>query len=280
MPRRALFIALALALPAVLVGSSDDRTLLGQSPQSADAVIEAAGTYLRSYEHQFSAVVSEERYEQVSHGTKGVVTGYRVMRSDLLLVNSGDAGWLCFRDVYEVDGKAVRDRSQRLMDLFQHPTEDAVGQATRIREEGARYNLGRLSRTVNDPTIALAYLRTANQLRSSFESGGDATIAGIRARIVRFKEQAEPRLIHTGDDSPATGRFWIDETTGRVLRTELTLGSDDVHGTIVVNYGAQSKLAGMWVPVRMEEHHVVGSQTTIDCVATYANFRQFNVSVK
>jgi hypothetical protein len=30
-----------------------------------------------------------------------------------------------------------------------------------------------------------------------------------------------------------------------VLRTELTLGSDDVHGTIVVNYGAQSKLAGM-----------------------------------
>jgi hypothetical protein len=30
----------------------------------------------------------------------------------------------------------------------------------------------------------------------------------------------------------------------------------------------------------MEEHHVVGSTGTIDCVATYANFRQFNVSVK
>ena len=273
-------MVVALALATILVGLRDERAAVWTRSQNADIVVEAAGTYLRAYEHQFSAVVSEERYEQVSHGPKGVVTGYRVMRSDLLLVSSGDAGWLCFRDVYEVDGKAVRDRSQRLMDLFQHPTDDAVGQATRIREEGARYNLGHLSRTVNDPTIALAYLRTSNQLRSSFELAGDATISGVRARIVRFREQAEPRLIHTGDDSPATGRFWIDEGTGRVLRTELTLGSEDAHGMILVNYGTQSKLGGMWVPVRMEEHHVVGSQVTIDCVATYANFRQFNVSVK
>ena len=71
----------------------------------------------RRTDRQFSAVVSEERYEQSGHGPKGVVTGHRVLRSDLLLINSGEAGALCFRDVYEVDGKAVRDRSQRLMDL-------------------------------------------------------------------------------------------------------------------------------------------------------------------
>jgi hypothetical protein len=47
-----------------------------------------------------------------------------------------------------------------------------------------------------------------------------------------------------------------------------------------VTYGPQEKLAGLWVPVRMEERYAVGSTQTIDCVATYSNFRQFNVTVR
>jgi len=254
----------------------------GQPPQSeaSQALLALAAKYLTSYDRQFSAVVSEERYEQSGHGPKGVVTGHRLLRSDLLLVNSGEAGSLCFRDVYEVDGKAIRDRNQRLMDLFQHPTGDAIDQATKIREEGARFNIGTLSRTVNDPTMALAFLRDVNQRRSIFDLAGESTVNGVRTRVLRFREDSQPRLIGTPDESPASGRFWIDQGTGRIVRTELVLSAREARGTITVTYGPQEKLAGLWVPVRMEERYAVGSTQTIDCVATYSNFRQFNVTVR
>ena len=64
------------------------------------------------------------------------------------------------------------------------------------------------------------------------------------------------------------------------MRTELVLSAREARGTITVTYGPQEKLAGLWVPVRMEERYAVGMSQTIDCVATYANFRQFNVTVR
>jgi hypothetical protein len=89
-----------------------------------------------------------------------------------------------------------------------------------------------------------------------------------------------PRLIRTGDDSPASGRFWLDAKTGRVLKTELSLSSEDARGTVTVDYATQPKLSGLWVPVKMTERYAVGSTRTIECVATYTNFRQFNVQVR
>ena len=57
------------------------------------------------------------------------------MRSDLLLVRvPGRDGWLPFRDVYEVDGRAVRDRSERLKKLFIEAPETAVNAATQIEQ--------------------------------------------------------------------------------------------------------------------------------------------------
>lgn len=212
------------------------------------------------------------------HGSKGIVLGHRVLRADLLLVNSGRAGWLCYRDVFEVDGKAVRDRSDRLMELFQHPSPDGIEQAEKIREEGARFNIGGITRTINDPTMALPFLERNNQLRTEFEAGGSETVSKVRADVLRFQERFAPRMIRTADDSAASGRFWID-AQGRVLRTELLVNSGDTRGTVTVDYAPQPKLAGLWVPVRMVEKYAINTTRTIDCVATYANFRRFDVIV-
>ncbi len=244
------------------------------------SVLDAAAAYLDAYDRRFSGIVSEEHYEQTVRGARAAVTGRRVLRSDLLLINSGEAGWLCFRDVYDVDGKAVRDRTTRLMDLFVHPQPEAIDQASKIREEGARFNIGGLTRTVNDPTMALPFLRREQQRRSVFELGGTETIAGTGTRVLSFKELAVPRMIHTSDDSPASGRFWVAPDTGRVVRTELVLATVDAHAKIVVTYAPQAKLDGLWVPARMEEHYAVGATRTIDGVATYANFREFSVNVR
>lgn len=246
-----------------------------QATVSVESLLASAADSLDAYSREFSAVVSEEQYDQTA--TMGVSKDFRGLRSDVMLINGGDAGWLSFRDVFEVDRKPVRDRDERLLLLFLHPSDGAIQQANKILNEGARFNLGRVNRTINVPTQALSYLRRENQPRSAFELRGEATVNGIRTRVLRFTEKALPRLIHTSNDAPAKGQFWVDSVSGRVARTELVVDSD-VHAAITVTYTAQPKLGGLWVPTKMEEHYATGIER-IDSFATYSNFRRFTVDV-
>src|SRR5258708_13520957 len=97
-----------------------------------DAVLDKAGDYAAAYERTFVGVVAEETYRQEARGIAG--TGQRGfaaeargqrrdLKSDLLLVRApaGDR-WMEFRDVFEVDGKPVRDRAERLAKLFLQPS--------------------------------------------------------------------------------------------------------------------------------------------------------------
>ena len=61
-----------------------------------------------------------------------------MLRSDVLVIANQATGWVVFRDVFEVDGKAQRDRDERLMKLFLKPDADTFRQAQRIAEESAR----------------------------------------------------------------------------------------------------------------------------------------------
>ena len=66
-----------------------------------------------------------------------------VLVSDFLLVQVPGEGWLPFRDVFERDGKQVRDREERLAALFlKGSSRSAFEQARAIMDEGARYNIG------------------------------------------------------------------------------------------------------------------------------------------
>ena len=47
--------------------------------------------------------------------------------------------WVGYRDTFEVDGNPVRDRDERLERLLR---DGAVGQAARIAEQNAQFNLG------------------------------------------------------------------------------------------------------------------------------------------
>jgi hypothetical protein len=68
---------------------------------------------------------------------------HRELVSDLLRVEIEEGTALVpFRDVFEVDGRPVRDRSDRLMTLFVRPTSATLEQARAIVAEGARYDLG------------------------------------------------------------------------------------------------------------------------------------------
>jgi hypothetical protein len=197
-------------------------------------------------------------------------------------------GWVTFRDVFEVDGHKVRDRSDRLVDLILKPRPDALEQVVRINEEGARFNLGPIARTLNTPTLALMFLREPRQERSRFRLVRMTSIDGQRAAELEFVETAQPRMVRTVDDAPSSGRFWLDPETGRVFRTEMTMVSGGVKVRILVTYKMQDRIRLM-SPTMMEETYELGGSATVESArfasngnriegsALYSNFRSFNV---
>jgi hypothetical protein len=189
--------------------------------------------------------------------------------------------WLAFRDVVEVDGRAVRDRQERLRRLFLAPPADALAQARAIAFESARYNIGDMVRTVNVPTLALEFLETAAQKRSRFRKVGEDTVDGARAWVVSFEERARPALIKTprGQDVRTTGRAWIDPGTGRILKTELDPQLERGRASRITTTYAPDERLRLWVPVEMKEVYGMESRT-LTGTATYTNFRRFETEVK
>ena len=91
------------------------------------------------------------------------------MRADIVLVKVGPPlEWRMYRDVFEVDGRPVRDRAERLAALFLEPAETARAQAERIAEVSARFNISNLGRVLNEPGLPLAFLQTSLQPRFRF----------------------------------------------------------------------------------------------------------------
>jgi hypothetical protein len=252
-----------------------------------DAILSAAGAYLARYTQEIGGVVAEEDYAQQVH-VRFVTT--RQLKSDLLIMADPTLGWIEFRDVFEVDGKPVRDRTDRLAKLFEKPNPDAMAQARRIVAEGARLNLDaeglRIDRTINLPLAALMFLRTRNQPRSRFAIDSYASVDGHRTAVVKFQETAMPRLIGSASNGAASGEFWVEPDSGRVLRTRLdfttTKGTSEAKATIQVDFREEPKLE-QWLPHSMDEHYAVisnaGPVGTVEGQASYVNYRQFSVAV-
>jgi hypothetical protein len=252
---------------------------------AVDTVLSATATYLEHYEQQFSALVAEEQYEQSTRPIRNgnyVFTppANRELRSDLMVLNLGAAEWVQFRDVYDVDNRPVRDHEARLQKLFEQPASDALGQAQRIANESAHYNVG-VARNINVPTMALSYLSRARQGRSVFEVAGSEVVGGASATIVRFREVAVPSLITTQAGSVTTsGRFWL-EPSGAVRRTELTCVVPRpwaLVGKTTVDYAMVAGVAIM-VPVVMDEEYQRDSEVDRGH-ATYSHFRTFTVDTQ
>ena len=144
--RRGPFWTLAVMLAA---SSAAGARQVAQSPPSLATVLERAGQYVRRLDRDWSGVVAEESYSQESTTTPRFgppVRASRDLKSDVLLVlaDVGDRD-VAFRDVFEVDGNAVRDRDDRLARLFLDKAPSASEQLQRIRAESARYQPGRYS---------------------------------------------------------------------------------------------------------------------------------------
>jgi VWFA-related protein len=272
------------------------------TPEVEEAV-GRAGAYAAAYEPALSGLVAEEKYVQRSlryekvaifnvapgrNGQPGSTTqndgewvpdGQRTLKSDFLLVKTQDGDrWMPFRDVFDVDGKAVREREARLQKLFLDAPATAAARAAQINAESARYNIGFVERNVNLPTLALRLLDPARRSQLAVRKAGEATVTGVRTWELAFAERGTPTVVRDGTRNlPATGSFWIDPATGRVIRTTMRLKIDTVSIEVTVTYRSDARAGKTWVPAEMREVYLSATRR-LECVATYSNIRRFQVT--
>ncbi len=279
MPRlRHVLAALACATVGLLPGR------VAAQPVPLDTVLARAALYVAAFAERFSNVVSEERYEQSWTGQGGRSIGHRDLTSEFLLVKVTEGvGWVSYRDVIEVDGKAVRDRDERLAKLFLGAPGTAAEQAAAITFESARYNISPVRRTVNEPLLALRFLHTQFQGRFTYKFYQQDKAAGADVWIVEYTERARPTLVRGTNNRnlPSHGRYWINLENGAVLRSELQL--EDVYALTRLSTSFRwDERFGINVPAQMSESYVLGggsssSGTRVTGTATYGGFRSFVV---
>lgn len=245
-----------------------------QADDALDALLTRVAAYVQQFVNQFSGVVAEEQYEQ----EQSVPHRKRELKSDYMLVKEpGGSDFLMFRDVSEVDGKPVREQQERLTKLFLEPFSDAVARARDIMRAADKYNLVNVG-NINNPLLAMALLQDVYQPHFHFTLSGIDKKVGPDVRVVHFEERLTPTILHgnANSDLPARGLAWIEEPTGRVVKTELQVGSRTFPVRIDTTFATDGTLH-MDVPVEMREWYPDGVGE-ITGVATYQHFRRFQVN--
>ncbi len=274
------------------------------------ATLTRAAEYVGRFADQIAGMIVEERYNQEAkqmarfgYRPNRTSTGphRRALKSDLLLVRpDGMDAWMQFRDVYEVDGRKVRDRTDRLEKLFintdKKKQRSAKDQAERIVRESARYNIGDIERTINVPILGLTILdRDAQPSFRFFRPEGvlDRGEWEVPQRpefsntdgtmVIGFTEISTQTMIRTpeGRNLVSTGRLWLVPETGEVRMTELRVTDYTLNAVVHVAYGHQEGFE-LPVPLFMSERYEnrLNKMQVVEGSATYSNFRKVEVQVE
>lgn len=248
-------------------------------PKTDDALTSAVRQYAAAFAAQMKSLVMEEHYKQTLLARRGGGPRSRKTTSEVVMIRAADEGdWVLFRDVLVVDGRRVANREGRLMALLTSSAPDALAQASRIANESSRYNLGQLTRSINAPDVAIAFLRPEHASRIRVERGGRERVQGAEMTVLKFNEIASPTLIRgvQSRDMFSSGRLWVEPAHGRIWRTELRVGDQRSAGTLMVDFGPIPG-SDVLVPLKMTERHTTSTEE-LTATAIYQNVRRFEVA--
>jgi hypothetical protein len=278
---------LAAALAAVVCAASVEA----QSP-AIDPLLSRVSTYVSRFATRFSEIVAEERYVQTRNGAR---SQRREIKSDYALIRlEGSSDLIEFRDVYEVDGRAVADRHARVLSfLVPRPGQTWADRAREAAEASARFNLDGIGE-LNRPLVAFAFVQAPWRTRFDFNIGGLDKRVGAAARVLAFRER-RPNSRSMYASGFVSGRLWVDEGTGAVLKTEVEWGARRDWHKVVSTFVLDPTLE-IYLPASMTDTHTLGSvmlpavpslgdnvysnavTVGIEGRATYGRFRQFSVA--
>jgi VWFA-related protein len=258
--QRAGVTAAVVARPFVLERNTSAPPSVPDSSSYSPELPARTAAYVHRFVQGLANVVAQEDFDLRKN-----------VRSDFLLVRypGSDQELLAYRDVYEVEGKQLAGREERLADLFIKPVDTIRDRVRQIVSDGEEHVPAMLN-----PLYALSFLQAAYQSRFRF------TVADAKApwpdgvKAVSFVETRSPTLLRAGFfsdfDLPTRGTAWIEEATGRVFQTELEILTARDRPYVLTTFKLDERLQVM-VPAEMRTRNPDGR-------AVYSNFRQFNVS--
>src|SRR5262245_2759252 len=286
---RTLF-RLAATIPAVVLLSVPVRAV--PSPSVAE-VLKRAADYLSQYAQELGAIAADEDYVQYETSL-GKTNTPRRLSSQVVWLGIGDSVE-DFRDVVAVDAKALRPGDDRLLGLFRTPNGASRGAAREMTDAGVRHYIQANLHVLDEPMLALEFLRAANQSRSTFTLEGVKAVNGAQVAVLKFVEKDAPRVVPTPEDSPGVGRFWIDPASGAVRQTEITFTARSFNFRATVRFAPDAG-TGRWLPAEMaQDCRVTGpgssainhmganggynARQELSARATYANYRHVPVDL-
>lgn len=277
MPRHILAAALIAAwitVPGLAAPIGPDSPDL-----SVKSLVAASTRYVAAYEREFAFLLANESYNQQRLRATALVES-RALESELFLTFlPADDEWVAVRDVLKVDGEPVPARED-LRTLLGSKAEFR-GLIAQIVDRNARYNIGGIRRTFNEPTLPLLLMGAKRVHDVKFDRGpvvkdGDATLVTLL-----FSERGRPTLVRAPDGSvPASGEIVVEAGTGVVRRTRFDLEYGGLKARLTTNYTRDEKL-GLWLPATFTERYEASpTQELVLCEATYSNYRRFEVNAR
>ncbi len=273
-PWAARFLLCAIAAPLALHAQAPSDT-------SARAVVAKAVEYLKDYKDAVQFVLADEVTLQDVFNRSGRRAAHRETAGEFFLTYlPTEGGWVGVRDIAVVDGVPVEKRDN-LRELLTRASFARVGRL--LIDRNARYNIGSVSRNMNDPMLALVILDDKHRGRFKFERRRvEPTPAGPLVTVT-FTERDEPTLVRGADGSRiyAKGELVIDGTSGRLVRTVIIVKDKATTGTLTTTFTEHEKL-GLWLPSSMDErydHEIDNVKELVVVKSLYTNYRRFKVNV-
>ena len=248
---------------------------------SARAVIDKAVLYLKDYKEALQFVLADEVIIQDVFNARARRAAHRETSGEYFLTYlATEGGWVGVRDIAVVDGVSV-EKTDNLRELLTKASFARIGR--QLADRNARYNIGSVSRNVNDPMLALTILDDRHRGRFKFDRRRVEPTPTGPLVTVNFTERDEPTLVRGADGSriDSKGELLIDAATGRVVRTVITLEDKATAGTLTTVFAENQKL-GLWLPASFDERydHELDRLTELVVVKSiYSNYRRFNVNV-
>ncbi|MDP2054201.1 MAG: hypothetical protein Q8L75_11230 [Acidobacteriota bacterium] len=259
---------------------------VGQTPD-ASVLRDRLDAYLLAYEPQLSTLLAdEEMMQRTEQGFGGWRVTNRRLHSEVAFVAlPGNAGWLGFRRVTRVNGKAVKDRGVPLAQLMAEGASDDLDQARLLLTDSAAHNLG-APRTINLPNLPLELLHPRHRHRFSQEMFGREKVRGTQTVVLRFDEFATPSIIQQGEggNMQTVVWAWVEPANGRLVRAQVNakdarFGGPRFSAEIRVDFKDEPVL-GLFVPSEMNEKFFVDDAGTGTSTAKYTNYRKFQTSAR
>lgn len=276
-------VLLTAVLGAVLVAA--------QTPD-ADAIRDRLDKYLLDYEPKLSTVVADERMTQRDGLGRNGNPDTAAPRKDREIISEvafiglpGDVGWLGFRRVIKVNGKALNDAGPSLALVLSDGAKDDYDQARLLLGQSAEHNLG-FPRTTNLPNLPLEFLHPRNRHRLAHRIDGMEKIRGTPTARLVFEERSTPTIIRRpdGGEMRSLVTAWVEPDTGRLLRAQVKtrdarIGVLPYDNLIWVDF-RQDEALGMLVPYEMKEDFFAGRFREGTGTARYTNYRQFKTTAR